>query len=183
MHTRLKKGAFTLNQGRVIVPPNEPFWNAPILVTAPIASVPLADEVSLLPKNGLLLKLTAIAVAAPVDVPVALLVPDVGAAILAVVVLLAPAVVPPNAKPVLVTPAADWVPTCERLLIFTLPTVPPLPNGIPKNDPAGLMALAACVDDAVPTCEAPALDEPAPMPRALVVVLPPVEVAPVAEAW
>ena len=180
---RLKKGAFTLNQGRVIVPPNEPPWNAPTLVAPPTVIVPLAEEDSLLPKNGLVLKLTARAVAAPVDVPVALLVPDIGAAMLAVVVLWAPAVVPPNAKPVLVTPAADWVPTCERLLIFTLPTVPPLPNGMPKIDPAGLMALAACVDDAVPACEAPALDEPAPKPKALVVVLPWVEVVPVAEAW
>ena len=101
----------------------------------------------------------------------------------AVVLLWAAAIVPLDAKPVLVTPAADWVPTCERLLIFTLPTVPPLPNGIQEHHPAGLMALAACVDDAVPACEAPALDMPAPKPAAFVVVLPVVEVVPEAEAW
>ena len=65
----------------------------------------------------------------------------------------------------------------------TLPTLPPLPNGMPKNEPAGLMALAAWFDDAVPACEAPALDMPAPRPEASVLVLPVVDVVPVAAAW
>ena len=65
----------------------------------------------------------------------------------------------------------------------TLPTLPPLPNGMPKNEPAGLMALAAWFDDAVPDCEAPALDMPAPRPEASVLVLPVVDVVPVAAAW
>ena len=49
---RSKKGAFTLNQGRVIVPPNEPFWNAPTLATVPTIIVPPADEEAELPNNA-----------------------------------------------------------------------------------------------------------------------------------
>ena len=111
------------------MPLNVPFWKAPTLVTLPTVIVPPADELAELPNSGITGKweLAAVAVAAPTDEPVAELVPDVGAAMLAVVVLLATAVVPLDAAPVLPTPAADCVPTCERLWMATLPTVPPFP--------------------------------------------------------
>lgn len=64
----------------------------------------------------------------------------------------------------------------------TLPTVPPLPKGMPKIEPAGLIAFADWIDDAVPASEAPALDIPTPIPVAVVKVLPLVDVAPVADA-
>ncbi len=96
-----------------MVPPNEPFWKAPTLVTEPTFIVPLAEDDAELPKNGITGKceLVAVAVAPPTEDPAALLVPDEGAEILAEVVLCAAAVVPLDAKPVLTTPAADWVPT------------------------------------------------------------------------
>ena len=106
-----------LTQGRVIVPPNVPFWKAPTLVTLPTVIVPPADELAELPNSGITGKweLAAVAAAEPTDEPEAVVVPDVGDAMLAPVVLLAAAVVPLDASPELTTPAVDCVPTCERL--------------------------------------------------------------------
>ena len=119
------------NYGRVIVPLNEPFWKAPTLVTTGGPArviVPLAED-----ESPGVLKWYAVAVAAPVELPIAELVPAVGAATLAEVVLCALALVPLNARPLLTTPAVDAVPTWELLLTATLPTVPPLPIPTPKS--------------------------------------------------
>ena len=161
-----------------MVPLNEPFCRAPILVMAPMVMVPLALEAA----PGVF-TWKALTVAPPAVAPEAFVVPEVGAEIFAYTLLNALACVVPCAVPVSVTPAVDCVPTVDRLASETLPTVPPLPTGIPKNEPAGLMALAAWLDEAVPACAAPAVEEPCPKPEAFVVVLPFVTVPPVAPAW
>ena len=89
-------------------------------------------------------------VAVPLELPMAVLDPAVGAVTLAEVALFACAFVPLNAKPLLTTPAVDSVPINALLLISTFPTFPPLPTPTLPIMNDGFMAFAECPEVAVP---------------------------------